>query len=84
MAIPFIGGTFVVANAWLPLGVAFLLHAAAVVILLKERGPYIGNVIGIVTSVVALIPFVGWIMHAVTAIVLLFEGISANRQRPRY
>ncbi|MNC24908.1 hypothetical protein D3C76_110160 [compost metagenome] len=84
LALPIIGGAFVVANAWVPLGVAFLLHAVAVVLLLKERGPIVGNAVGIVTSVVALIPFVGWIMHAITAIILLIEGISASRRTPRY
>ncbi|MNC52226.1 hypothetical protein D3C75_1015600 [compost metagenome] len=84
LALPFIGGAFVVANAWVPLGIAFLLHAAAVIILLRERGPFIGNIVGIVTSVVAFIPFVGWIMHAITAVILLLEGIFASRQRPRY
>ncbi|UQZ34522.1 hypothetical protein C2I18_13950 [Paenibacillus sp. PK3_47] len=84
MAIPFIGGAFVVSYGWAPLGIAFLLHAAAIVILLRERGPFIGNAIGVVTSVVALIPFVGWFMHAVTALVLLIEGISSSRRRPHY
>lgn len=84
LALPLIGGTFVVANGWGPLGIAFLLHAVAVIILLRERAPFVGNIIGIVTSVIAFIPFVGWIMHAVTAVVLLLEGISAPRQRPRY
>lgn len=83
LALPFIGGAFVVANAWVPLGVAFLLHAIAVVILLRERGPVIGNVVGVVTSVVGLIPFVGWIMHAITAFILLVEGISASRRSTR-
>lgn len=81
MAIPFIGGAFVVSFGWAPLGIAFLLHAAAIVILLRERGPFIGNIIGVVTSVVALIPFVGWIMHAITAIVLLIEGLTSSRRR---
>lgn len=84
LALPLIGGTFVLANAWVPLGVAFLLHAVAVVLLLKERGPFIGNVIGVITSVVGLIPFVGWIMHVITAIILLIEGLSASRRTPRY
>ncbi|MGN7764735.1 hypothetical protein [Paenibacillus sp. 22594] len=84
LALPLIGGAFVVANAWVPLGVAFLLHAVAVVLLLKERGPFIGNVIGVITSVVGLIPFVGWIMHVITAIILLVEGLSASRRTPRY
>ncbi|WP_438493308.1 hypothetical protein [Paenibacillus sp. IHBB 3054] len=84
LALPIIGGVFVVANAWVPLGIAFLLHAVAVIIMLKERGPFIGNVIGIITSIVALIPIVGWIMHVITAIVLLLEGLSSSRRRPRY
>lgn len=84
LALPFIGGAFVVANAWAPLGVAFLLHAIAVVILLRERGPIVGNIVGVVTSVVALIPFVGWIMHAITAVILLVEGISGSRRSTRY
>ncbi|AIQ27205.1 membrane protein [Paenibacillus sp. FSL P4-0081] len=84
LALPFIGGAFVVANAWVPLGVAFLLHAVAVIILLRERGSIIGNAVGIITSVVGLIPFVGWIMHAITALILLVEGISGSRRNTRY
>lgn len=79
LALPFIGGTFVVANAWVPLGVAFLLHAVAVIILLRERGPVVGNIVGVITSVIALIPFVGWVMHAITALILLIEGLSRSR-----
>lgn len=84
LALPFIGGAFVLANAWVPLGIAFLLHVVAVVIMIKERGPFIGNLIGIITSFVALIPFVGWIMHVITAIILLVEGLSSSRRRPHY
>lgn len=84
LALPFIGGAFVVANAWVPLGVAFVLHAVAVIILYNERGPVIGNVIGAVTSIIAFIPILGWIMHAVTALVLLIEGLSSARRTPRY
>lgn len=84
LAIPLLGGAFVVANAWVPLGVAFLLHIVAVVILIGERGPVIGNIVGIITSVVALIPVVGWIMHTITAILLLVEGLAGSRRRPRY
>lgn len=83
LALPLIGGLFVVANGWVPLAIAFLLHAVAVVILQRERKPIIGNVLGIFTSIIAFIPFVGWIMHGITALVLLFEAISSSRQTPR-
>lgn len=85
LAIPFIGGIFVVANGWAPLGIAFLLHALTIVVMLRERGPFIGNALGVVTSFIALIPVVGWIMHALTAIVLFVESIIVTPQsRRRY
>lgn len=84
LALPFIGGLFVVANGWAPLGIAFILHVIAIFVLYQERGPVIGNAIGVVTSIVAFIPIIGWVMHAITAIVLLVEGISASRRTPRY
>ncbi|MCL6603397.1 MAG: hypothetical protein K6T94_11020 [Paenibacillus sp.] len=84
LALPIIGGLFVLSNAWIPLGFAFVLHVAAIVVLLRERGPIIGNVIGVVASIIGFIPFVGWIMHAITAVVLLVEGISTSRKTRRY
>ncbi|GGF64920.1 hypothetical protein GCM10010912_07370 [Paenibacillus albidus] len=84
LALPLVGGLFVVANGWAPLGIAFVLHAIAVVVILRDRGPIIGNALGIITSIVALIPFVGWVMHAITAIVLLVEGIFSSQRRNRY
>jgi hypothetical protein len=84
LALPLIGGFFILANGWVPLSIAFLLHAVAVVILQRERQPFIGNVLGIITSIIAFIPILGWIMHGVTAFVLLVEAVSSSRQAPRY
>ncbi|WP_150275420.1 hypothetical protein [Paenibacillus tepidiphilus] len=84
LALPIIGGAFVISYAWTPLFLAFIVHAVAVFVLWRERGPVAGNVLGMITSVVGLIPFVGWFMHVITAIVLLFEGISRSRRTPRY
>lgn len=84
LALPVIGGLFIIANGWVPLAIAFLLHAVAIVILQRERKPIVGNVLGIITSILAFIPIVGWVMHGVTALVLLFEGISSSRQATRY
>lgn len=83
LALPLIGGLFIVANGWVPLAIAFLLHAVAIVILQGERKPIVGNVLGIITSIIAFIPIIGWIMHGITAIVLLFEALSSSGQAPR-
>lgn len=84
LALPVLGGLFIIANGWVPLAVAFLLHAVAIVILQRERKPIVGNVLGIITSILAFIPLLGWIMHGITALVLLVEGISSSRQVNRY
>ncbi|WP_246188043.1 hypothetical protein [Paenibacillus tengchongensis] len=84
MALPIIGGTFIISFGWTPLVLAFIVHTVAVIVLYRERGPIAGNLLGILTSIVGWIPFVGWFMHAVTAVVLLFEGISRSRRTPRY
>ena len=84
LAIPLVGGLFVMANGWTPLIIALIAHIAAIIILYQERGPIVGNMLGVVTSLIAFIPFVGWIMHGITAIVLLVEGISAGRRYRRY
>ncbi|OAB45381.1 hypothetical protein [Paenibacillus glacialis] len=83
-AIPVVGGAFILSNGWLPLGVALLLHVVAIVYLLKDRASIIGNGLGVVTSLVGIIPIVGWIMHGITAIVLLIEAITGSRRRPRF
>lgn len=84
LAFPIVGGIFIVANAWTPLGVAFVLHLVTLIVVYRERGPVIGNAAGIVTSMLALIPFLGWFLHGLTALVLLFEGIVVSRRPPRY
>jgi hypothetical protein len=84
LAIPLIGGAFILSQGWLPLGIALLLHIAAILSLLKDRRSIIGNGLGIITSLVGIIPIVGWIMHGITAIVLFIEALSGSQKRPRY
>jgi len=83
-AIPFVGGAYILSHGWLPLGLALLLHIVAIVSLLKDRASIIGNGLGVVTSLVGIIPIVGWIMHGITAIVLLIEAVTGSRRRPRF
>ncbi|WP_286891478.1 hypothetical protein [Thermobacillus sp.] len=47
------------------------------IISVKNHDSYYGSILGIVTSLLAWIPFLGWLLHLLTA-VLLF--ISARRR----
>jgi hypothetical protein len=78
MAIPLIGGTFVISYGYAPLFVAFVLHLVALVLAVRARRSPFGNAIGIVTSAIAWIPLIGWIMHTITALILLIEAIAVS------
>ncbi|WCF11496.1 hypothetical protein NDS46_31560 (plasmid) [Paenibacillus thiaminolyticus] len=81
LAIPLIGGTFIVANGWIPLWIAFFLHVAGFFFSKQAKMSAVGNGFGIVTSIIGFIPFVGWFFHAITAITLLVEGLSAENKQ---
>lgn len=75
LAIPIVGGTFILAYGWIPLGVAFILHLITLILAVKENLGKAGSILGLITSVIGLIPVVGWIMHVATAITLLISNI---------
>ncbi|WP_322907631.1 hypothetical protein [Paenibacillus campi] len=81
MAIPLIGGTFVISYGYVPLFVAFVLHLIALVLAVRARRSPFGNALGIVTSAIAWIPLIGWVMHTITALVLLVESIAVTGRR---
>lgn len=82
LAIPLIGGTFVISTGYAALGVMFLLHAVTLFFCFREYSPKSGSILGIITSLVAWIPLIGWAMHLLTAAVLLISaGLSNGRAR---
>lgn len=70
LAVPFLGGFFVLFTAWTLLAVGLVLGIMGVVICSKEKKSKSGHVLQIITSCVGWIPFVGWAMHLFSAIVL--------------
>ncbi|HFJ9376887.1 hypothetical protein P4T70_24110 [Bacillus mobilis] len=78
-AIPIVGGTFILSFLWIPLFIALLLHIATIVMCKKEGASIGGNVVGIIASVLGAIPFLGWLLHLITAIVLLIEGVRISK-----
>lgn len=74
LAIPILGGIVVISLLYTPLFVMLALHIVALVMSKKEGTSGTGSILGIVTSFVAWIPFVGWVMHLITAILLLVDA----------
>ncbi|MFE6136440.1 hypothetical protein [Bacillus sp. NPDC057893] len=74
LGIPVLGGTIVVSLLWLPLLFMLVLHIVTLVLAKKANMSANGNVLGIVTSCLAWIPFVGMIMHILSAIFIMMDA----------
>ena len=74
LGIPIIGGTIVLSLFWTPLLIMLILHIITLVISSKENEKKHGSILGIVTSCLAWIPFVGMIMHIITAVILMIDA----------
>ena len=79
LAIPVIGGSVVLSTGYGILGVMFVLHAITLFFCFREFSPKSGSILGIITSMLAWFPLIGWALHLVTAIVLLISAAMANR-----
>lgn len=79
LAIPFIGGGIVVSTGYSALGVMFVLHAITLFFCFREFSPKSGSILGIITSLLAWIPLIGWALHLVTAAVLVITAATSGR-----
>ncbi|CDQ20478.1 hypothetical protein SAMN05192559_105260 [Halobacillus karajensis] len=79
LAIPIAGGAFIFSNAWFPLLFMFIFHLITLVVSAKEKRSYAGSILGMITSAIGAIPIIGWIMHTITAIVLLIDAGRSTR-----
>jgi hypothetical protein len=79
LGVPVLGGTLVIALAWTPLAVMLILHVVTLVFSIREGEMKHGSILGIVTSCVAWIPFVGMTMHIITAIILMIDAYNARK-----
>ncbi|MFC4768367.1 hypothetical protein [Effusibacillus consociatus] len=80
LGIPVIGGTIVIGMLWTPLVVMLALHIVTLIFSNKEGGAKHGSILGIITSCIAWIPFVGMIMHILTAIFLLLDAAKKEQE----
>ncbi|MFD2169127.1 hypothetical protein [Tumebacillus lipolyticus] len=79
LAIPLLGAGIVMGLYYVPLFLMLILHVVTLVLSSSNREPVFGSVLGIVTSLVAWIPFVGWAMHLLSGIFLML--IAAQKIR---
>ncbi|ASS76814.1 hypothetical protein CIG75_18955 [Tumebacillus algifaecis] len=83
LAIPALGALIVVSLAYVPLGIMFILHVVALILSARNKEPIYGSVLGIVTSLVAWIPFVGWVMHLLSGILIMVSAAQKSKTTMR-
>ncbi|TFJ92223.1 hypothetical protein [Lentibacillus salicampi] len=79
LGIPVIGGAFIVGLYWSPLVIMLILHIITLVMTKRDEGATTGSILGIVTSCIGWIPFVGMIMHILSAIFLMLNAAQKDR-----
>ncbi|WP_226579615.1 hypothetical protein [Halobacillus litoralis] len=83
LGIPVFGGTFILSLLWTPLAVMLILHILTLVLAQKQGRETRGSVLGILTSCIAWIPFLGMVMHILTAIFLLIDAAEKDPEREK-
>ena len=78
LGIPFIGAMIIIFSGWSALGIMLVLHIVTLVFSIRENERSHGSILGIITSVVGFVPFVGMVMHIITGIVLLVDAFRSS------
>lgn len=78
LGIPILGAAIIIGTLWIPLVIMLAFHIFNLVVSKKENLPITGCVLGIVGNALGWIPFVGMIMHILTAIFVMMEAYKTN------
>ncbi|MGU3472903.1 hypothetical protein ACLBWT_17375 [Paenibacillus sp. D51F] len=76
LGIPLAGALIVIGFGYVPLFVMLILHIITFALSKSNGESSSGSILGIITSLIAWIPFVGMAMHLATAVTLF---VSASR-----
>jgi len=71
LGIPILGASIVIGFGWFPLVIALIIHIITLVLAKKAGLTAYGNIFGIITSCLAWIPMLGWILHVLSAVFIL-------------
>lgn len=81
LAIPIIGGAFVIGSGYSALGVMFVLHTITLILSIRDMNGKGASILGLVTSVVSVIPVIGWFMHLITSGALFISAITSHSKK---
>ena len=74
LGIPVLGASIILGLFWVPLGIMLILHIVTLILTKEDGGESTGSILGIVTSCLGWIPFLGMILHILSAIFLMIDA----------
>ncbi|MBP1993096.1 hypothetical protein [Paenibacillus eucommiae] len=80
LGIPILGGFVVLAFSYVPLVIMLALHIITLIVSNKERTNKLPSIVGIITSCLAWIPFLGMVLHIISAIFLVIDALGKDRE----
>ena len=78
LGIPVLGASIIIGLVWTPLAIMLVFHIVNLVLSKNEDLPVAGSILGIVGNAIGWIPFVGMIMHILTAIFVMAEAYKTK------
>ena len=78
LGIPVLGASIIIGLVWTPLAIMLVFHIVNLVLSKNEDLPVAGSILGIVANAIGWIPFVGMIMHILTAIFVMVEAYKTK------
>ena len=78
LGIPVLGASIIIGLVWTPLAIMLVFHIVNLVLSKNEDLPVAGRILGIVGNAIGWIPFVGMIMHILTAIFVMVEAYKTK------
>lgn len=78
LGIPVLGGMIVMGGGYAPLAIMLVIHIVTLVLTNNDKGDKVGSILGVVTSCLAWIPFVGMVLHILSAIFLMIGASKTD------
>ncbi len=79
LGISLLGGALVIGAYYTPLFIMLTLHIVTLIFTKKDNGASVGNTLGIITSCIVWVPFVGMIMHILSAVFIMIDASKPDK-----
>ncbi len=81
LGFPIVGASIIMGMTYVPLVIMLGLHIITLFLASREGTKRTGSIMGIITSIIAFIPFLGMVLHIITAFILLIDAGKSSMKK---